>query len=167
MKIRHLILTLFLVANSVAAWCGSLTATFYDDLSGAADWTATYFALDKAQIARQLGCTEAELLAQGGRAVVKYTPASGETVSVPINVTYKIYKDVDDSEVDATLHSALLLCQADMATTGRQVYYNQAELTEAIQAAETAKDVRLLPLCGWATAGKTQDWPKPRPSSSR
>ncbi len=218
MKIRHLILSLILAANSVAVWGASLVATFYDDLSGAADWTATYYALDKAQIARQLGCAEAELSAQGGRSViiysvkqdgtlvaptgsyasadghsgdwhdakgyslggwsgtpafyhvinysdfsvgigqnpngglaygntfhfrlvVKYTPADGNAVSVPINVTYKIYKEVADSEVDATLHSALLLCQADMATTGRQVYYNQAELTEAIRAAEAAEDV--------------------------
>lgn len=35
------------------------------------------------------------------RLVVKYMPASGEAVSVTIDVTYKIHKDVADSEVDA------------------------------------------------------------------
>lgn len=218
MKIKHLILSLLLVASSVAAWGGSLTATFYDDLSGTNDWTATYFSLDKVQVAQQLGCTESDLTAWAGtsiivysvkqdgtlvaptgsfasadghdgdwhdakgysmggwsgtpsfyhvvnyadfslgigqnpkagldygatfrfRLVVRYTPANGEAVSAPINVTYKIYKDVADSEVEGALQSALLQCKADQATTGRQVYYNKEELAAAIAAADAATDI--------------------------
>lgn len=218
MRIRKLILSLFIIASSIASWASSLTATFYDDLSGTEDWTATYFALDKAQIAKALGCTENDLTSLGGSSIViysvkqdgslvvpngsyasanghdgdwhdtkgyslggwsntasfyhvvnykdfsvgmgqnpkaglaygntfrfrliaKYTPTNGEAVSAPINITYKIYKEIEDSEVDATLNSALLLCKADIATTGRQVYYNKAEIETAIKAAEAATDI--------------------------
>ena len=70
MNIRHLILTLSLVVNSVAMWGASLTATFLDDLSGTEDWTATYYDLDRAQVAHDLGLTEEALLANAGTKVI-------------------------------------------------------------------------------------------------
>lgn len=219
MELKHLIMSSMLVAGSVPMWAVSLqTATFYDDLSASEDWTATYFALDKASIAKQLGITEAELLSLGGssvvvysvkadgsyvaptgsyasangnngdwhdasgysnggwsgtpsfyhvvnyndftigigqnpkaglaygntfrfRLMVKYTPANGEAVTVPVNVTYKIYEETSDSEVESVLNSNVMICKGDMATTGRQTYYNKDEIEAALKAAETATDI--------------------------
>ena len=218
MKIKHVILSLLLAVSSVAAWGGSLTMTCVDDLSGANDWTAKYYALDKAQLAQQLGCAESDLSSLAGktliiysvkqdgalvaptasfasadgnngdwhdakgysvagwsgtpsfyhvvnyknlsigigqnpnaglaygdtfhfRLVAKYMPTSGEAVSVPIDVTYKVHKDVADSEVDAALQAAVLACKTDTADTSRQAYYNKEEIEAALQAASAASDL--------------------------
>lgn len=75
------------------------------------------------------------------RLVVKYTPATGNAVTVPINVTYKIHKDVADNEVDNALQEAVLTCKADTADSARQAYYNKEEMVAALLAADTATDL--------------------------
>lgn len=57
-----------LVMLFLGAWTVTKAAgyTFLDDLSGTEDWTATYFPLDKSQIAKDLGLTEEALAANAG-----------------------------------------------------------------------------------------------------
>ncbi len=64
------LLTLLLMWSWAALWAGTTNYTFLDDLSGAEDWTATYYALDKAQVAHDLGLTEEALLANAGGKVI-------------------------------------------------------------------------------------------------
>lgn len=76
------LILIFLDAWSTV-WAGTSNYMFIDDLSGNGDWTATYFQLDKAQIAKNLGLTEQTLVTNGGSFVTVYSVKEDGTKVAP------------------------------------------------------------------------------------
>ena len=76
-------LLLLLLGAWNTAKADGLSYTWLDDLSGASDWTATYFPLDQGQIAADLGLTEDQLFAAGGSSVIIYSVKQDGTQAAP------------------------------------------------------------------------------------
>lgn len=78
-----LCLLMLMLTSWSTSHAGTSIYTFLDDLSGTEDWTATYYPLDKAQLATDLGLTEDALLANAGSKVVIYSVKKDGTAIAP------------------------------------------------------------------------------------
>ncbi len=84
---------LFLGTGTMAnAADATVYQTFIGAVNGNGNWGATFFNLDKAQIAKGLGLTESELTEKAGKDVIVYSVKSDGTEVAP-NSKYAAYKD--------------------------------------------------------------------------